>query len=196
MVIGVGHVAWIRSAAAAGPRIGVCRHTVNINRQGCIGHGIHGIVNDNHMCPLANLVRDLAHDIQAAAAPATPIHPAVPSHPFEACFVSILEARRALEEHPSLPVGARRRIAVIDRTLSGADLVARRIKPRFDGERLVVRWIQRRIPGNFSPGGGIKEFRPIAVPGNCAGKGMHHAGRQIVGGISRRAQTAAVLVDG
>src|SRR5437762_3388270 len=145
------------------------------------------------MGPFAKLVRNQTRDIQGAATSAFIIHSAVPSHLFAAKIAGI---RLALEEHPSLAIGPGRCITVIDRTLPGCGLVACRIEPRFDSERLRIRLVQRRIPRDFGPGGEIEKLSAIPVAGERAGKGMHHPGGQIVGGIARRAQTAAVSVDG
>src|SRR5207244_11056221 len=103
-----------------------------------------------------------------------------------------------LEGHPCLATwsGSGIGLKVIGRRLPGGGLVARRVEPRFNGERLRIGRIQGGIPRNLSSGGEIEKFRTIAVAGQRAGKGMHHPGGQIVGGIARRSQTAAVPVDG
>ena len=147
------------------------------------------------MGPLANFVRNQARDIKASAGPDPIIHSEVPSHLFATHIVS---AWLTLEENPSLPTwsGSGIGITVIDRRLPGGGLVARRIEPRFDGERLRIGRIQGGIPRNLSSGGEIEKFRTIPVAVQRARKGMHHPGGQIVGGIARRSQTAAVPVDG
>ena len=147
------------------------------------------------MGPPAKLVRNQARDIKASAGPDPIIHSEVPSHLFATHIVS---AWLTLEENPSLPTwsGSGIGVTVIDRRLPGGGLVARRVEPRFNGERLRIGRIQGGIPRNLSSGGEIEKFRTIAVAGQRAGKGMHHPGGKIVGGIARRSQTAAVPVDG
>src|SRR6266536_1971892 len=111
MVIAVGHVAWIRSAVSAGPDVRVRRHAVDEHRQSRIGY-LNRIVNDDHMLPLADLVRNQTRDIEPPAAPDSIIHSAVPTDLF-AANIGII--RLALKENPSLPVRAGRGITVIDR---------------------------------------------------------------------------------
>src|SRR3989475_9250388 len=192
VVVSVGHVAGLGSASSTCPDVRVRCHAVNVHGHSCICYR-YRIVNDDHMGPPAKLVRNQARDIKASAGPDPIIHSEVPSHLFATHIVS---AWLTLEENPSLPTwsGSGIRITVIDRTLPGGGLVTCRIEPRFDGERLRIRRVQGGIPRNLSSGGEIEKLRAIPVAGQRGGKGMHH--RQIVGGIARRSQTAAVPVDG
>ena len=161
------------------------------------------------MSPLADLIRHLAHDIQASGASAAPIHSAVPSHAFVPRFSGIIEARRSLEKNPAGPVGESGRNAVVDRALPAIDLVARWIEPGFHGEGLGVFRIHGRVvgdhsvPGDLGPGGVIEKLRTIAVTYKRAGEWVYYPGsigtcfedHQIVDGISRRSQAADVYVD-
>src|SRR5262245_49886759 len=123
MVIGVGHVAWIRSASSAGPGVRVRGYAVDVHRRRRIGD-TGGIIDDDDMRPLANLKRNLAGDIHAAAAATAAVHSEVPSHTFIARFASIQKIRRSLEKYPPLPVDPRIGVAVVDRALAAIDLVA------------------------------------------------------------------------
>src|SRR5262245_49481820 len=105
MVIGVGHVAWIRSASPAGPGVRIRGHTVDVHRRRRIGH-TGRIIDDDDMRPLTNLEGNLTGHIHAAAAATAAVHSEVPSHTFIARFSRIRKVRSTLEEYPALTVHA------------------------------------------------------------------------------------------
>ena len=176
MIVGVGGIARLGAVATAGPSLGDRLFAVDVH-----GHrGIHhvlGVIDDHHVGPLAQHVGHAAEDIEAGAAAGAAEHAEIPADPFAAIVVGV---GLALEEHPALTVDTGIGIAVVDRALAVPGLVAGRVEPGLEGERLVVLGVQRGVPGDFGAGGEVEEGGPTGVARDGPGHGVHAA--EVLGG--------------
>ena len=191
VIIGIGRVAGRGPVRPAGPGDRVREGAINIHAHRGV-RDLHRIVHHHDVGPFPDLIRNQARNVQAGAAARAAVHAEVPAH---LLATVVVRARLALEEHPALAARGRGRvcIAVVHRRLPCGSLVAGRVEPRLNRERLRVRRVDRGVPGDLGARSEIEKSRFAAVARNRAGDRVGRA--QVVRGIARRTEAAAVFVN-